>query len=33
MLLEEEYKRGEQTQQRNKKELNRLRLIRDGIGG
>ena len=33
MLLEEENKNEEQTKQQNKNELNRLRLIRDGIGG
>lgn len=33
MLLEEEYKKEQQTHQSDKYELNRLRLIKDGIGG
>lgn len=33
MLLEEEYEKEQQTHQSDKKELNRLRLIKDGIGG
>ena len=33
MLLEEEYKKEQQTHQIDKYELNRLRLIKDGIGG
>ena len=33
MLLEEEYKKEQQTHQSDKHEQNRLRLIKDGIGG
>lgn len=33
MLLEEEYKKEHQKHQSDKHELNRLRLIKDGIGG
>ena len=33
LLLEEEYKKEQQSHQKNKSELKRMRLIKDGIGG